>query len=82
MRNVTCRTVLCVAMWGLSWTVGLADEQQPRRRIHVTGQGTATAPPDMAVVQSGVVTQAGTASEALAANATGHVDVEGAWHRG
>ena len=44
----------------------LADE--PSRTIGVTGEGKATAPPDMATIQTGVVTQAPTASRALAAN--------------
>jgi uncharacterized protein YggE len=45
-----------------------ADEHAPARTISVTGRGLATAPPDMATIQTGVVTQAPTASEALAGN--------------
>ena len=44
----------------------LADDIQ--RTISVTGQGKATAPPDMATIQTGVVTQADRASDALTAN--------------
>ena len=43
-----------------------ADELQ--RTISVSGQGTASAPPDVATIQTGVVTQAAVAGEALAAN--------------
>ncbi len=43
-----------------------ADTQQPT--IVVSGQGKATAPPDMATIQTGVVTQAATAQQALQAN--------------
>lgn len=45
-----------------------ADEHP--RTIRVTGEGEATAPPDLATVQTGVVTQASGAKEALAANNT------------
>ncbi len=38
------------------------------RTLSVMGQGTATAPPDMAMFDVAVVTQAGTAGEAMAAN--------------
>jgi hypothetical protein len=38
------------------------------RTISVSGQGKATAPPDMATIHSGVVTQASTAAQALDAN--------------
>ncbi len=50
----------------LSASAALADEAQ--RTISVSGQGKATAPPDLATINTGVVTQASTASEALAAN--------------
>ena len=45
-----------------------ADEHTLQRTISVTGQGKATAPPDMATIQTGVVSSAVTAKEALAAN--------------
>lgn len=45
---------------------GLAVE--PRRTISVTGTGRASAPPDMATIRTGVVTQSETASEALTSN--------------
>ena len=47
---------------------GLAEDVD--RTISVSGQGTATAPPDIATIQTGVVTQAAQASDALAANNT------------
>jgi uncharacterized protein YggE len=45
-----------------------AAQDEFRRTISVTGQGKATAPPDMAAIQTGVVTHGATASEALSAN--------------
>jgi uncharacterized protein YggE len=45
-----------------------ANQDEVRRIISVTGQGKATAPPDMAVIQTGVVTHGATAAEALSAN--------------
>jgi uncharacterized protein len=44
----------------------LADD---KRTVTVSGLGTASAPPDMAIVTAGVVTQAATAGEAMTANA-------------
>lgn len=44
---------------------GLCDDM---RTISVTGEGQATAPPDMATIQTGVVTQAEAATDALASN--------------
>jgi uncharacterized protein YggE len=41
---------------------------EDQRTIRVRGEGKATSPPDMAVVMTGVVTMAPTASDALAAN--------------
>jgi uncharacterized protein YggE len=46
----------------------MADDMQ--RTISVTGEGKAVAKPDMATIQAGVVSQAATAKEALAANST------------
>lgn len=54
--------------WVLLSTVAAAQEQQAQRTISVSGQGQATAPPDMATIHTGVVTQASTAGEALATN--------------
>lgn len=50
----------------LSTSVTPAEDFQPK--ISVTGEGTASAAPDMATIQTGVVSQAPTAKEALAAN--------------
>ncbi len=47
---------------------GVRLAAEPDRTISVTGEGTATAPPDMATIHTGVVTRASTAKEALAAN--------------
>ncbi len=46
-----------------------AQDKLPRT-ISVTGEGIATAPPDMATINTGVVTQASTAREALTSNNT------------
>lgn len=46
----------------------LAAADETRRTIRVVGEGKAMAPPDMARVQVGVVTEAATAADALASN--------------
>lgn len=61
-----CLCSLAVTLVACSLAADGSENQQ--RTIHVTGQGQATAPPDMATIQSGVVTQANQASEAVAAN--------------
>ena len=58
--------VLLVAILTLS--ASLLSAADLPRTITVSGQGKAGTPPDMATVRSGVVTQALTAKEALAAN--------------
>jgi uncharacterized protein len=45
-----------------------AEEHEPARAIRVTGEGTVAAPPDMATIHTGVVTQADTAKAALKQN--------------
>ena len=45
-----------------------AAQDEFRRTISVTGQGMAAAPPDMAIIQTGVVTTGPTAANALSAN--------------
>jgi uncharacterized protein YggE len=45
-----------------------AGQEEFRRTISVTGQGEATVPPDMADIQTGVVTRGVAAAEALSAN--------------
>jgi uncharacterized protein YggE len=45
-----------------------AGQDEFRRTISVTGQGKAAAPPDMAVIQTGIVSHGATAAEALSAN--------------
>jgi uncharacterized protein YggE len=50
-------------------TMSVLSAQEPMMRtISVEGEGTASGPPDMATIYTGVVTQAATANEALAAN--------------
>jgi len=60
------RTVILLAILA-SNVVSIQAEEVPRV-ISVTGQGSATAPPDMATVTTGVVTQGVTAAEALESN--------------
>lgn len=45
-----------------------AAEDEPRRTVSVTGEGKTSAPPDMAVIQTGVVTYGKTAADAMASN--------------
>lgn len=68
MRPIHTNSILsaaAIAVLSLG-AAAFADEQRPS--IQVTGEGTATARPDRATIQAGVVTQAATASEALDAN--------------
>ena len=62
----TRTTWLAVAVMALVTPYVLAEDAH--RTISVSGQGKAMAPPDMATIQTGVVTQSSTASTALAAN--------------
>jgi uncharacterized protein YggE len=65
MRNII--VPLC-ALTFVALIAGFSSAQEAKRTITVTGQGQATAPPDMATIHTGVVSQAKTASEALKAN--------------
>ena len=60
------KTLLTLAFAALLLTPVTADDLP--RTISVRGQGKAGMPPDMATIRTGVVTQAATAKEALAAN--------------
>lgn len=53
---------------GNSWANDDLASREPENTLRVTGEGKATAPPDMATVQTGVVTEAASATAALAAN--------------
>jgi uncharacterized protein YggE len=57
-----------VAWVALALTAQLVSAQEPARTVRVTGEGKATTPPDVATINTGVVTQAATAKEAVAAN--------------
>lgn len=59
--------LLCFLACSAASTEALQAEELPRT-ISVSGQGKAGTPPDMATIRTGVVTQAATAREALAAN--------------
>jgi len=56
------------ALMALGLFAGNAKAEEFQRTITITGQGQVSVKPDIAVVDSGVVTQAKTAAEALAAN--------------
>lgn len=62
----TLAAIGMLAALGLFAPTAQAEEIQ--RTITITGQGQVSVKPDIAVVESGVVTQAKTAAEALAAN--------------
>jgi uncharacterized protein YggE len=72
MRSLALTAALA-GLLGLGVGPGSADEparaiREPARTIRVVGQGRASAAPDLAVVHTGVMTEAATAAEALAAN--------------
>ena len=50
------------------YTAPILAEEHLQRTISVSGEGRATAPPDMATVRTGVVTQGTKARDALDAN--------------
>ncbi|MBN9119720.1 MAG: SIMPL domain-containing protein [Planctomycetes bacterium] len=60
--NVPALAVLIAAL------VGGANSNRPDRVIRVSGEGVATAKPDVATVNTGAVTRAASATEAVAAN--------------
>lgn len=66
MRNAL---VLAAAMAAAAPAAAQAEEERAVPAVTVTGEATATAAPDIALVTSGVVTNAPTAAEALKANA-------------
>ncbi len=61
-------TLVTLSTDALSASMQDHDDDQPVRKISVTGEGTSYAVPDTATIQSGVVTQSKTAKEALQAN--------------
>ena len=63
MRRLLMLLCSVALFWGTNCP---AEPLQPT--IVVTGHGKATAPPDMATIQTGVITQAATAQQALQAN--------------
>ena len=67
-RSVTSPAVLALALMGLFAAPVAAQEAQ--RLISVSGTGEASAAPDSAAISVGVGTQADTAQEAVAQNAT------------
>jgi uncharacterized protein YggE len=64
IQQTTCYAALFV----IAAAATAAAEEHVERTIRVTGAGQATAPPDMATVQTGVVTQAEKARDALDQN--------------
>jgi uncharacterized protein YggE len=64
-----CNRLLALLLLAIpSSSLAQDSPQQPARTLSVTGQGKATAPPDMATIHTGVVTQGSTAGDALEAN--------------
>jgi uncharacterized protein YggE len=66
MRRLNVGLIIVATL--LMFTPANAGQAEFRRTISVTGQGETAAPPDMATVQTGVVTIGTTAAEALSAN--------------
>jgi len=66
MMKHLCLGLVTVVLFAFVGRLGLAEETA--RTISVSGQGKATGPPDLATINTGVVTQATKASAALAAN--------------
>ena len=70
MRMSLRRQILPLVSWMLFCTAGVrAQETDKVALIYVTGEAQVEAPPDLAVVSFGVVTQAKTVAEARAQNA-------------
>ncbi len=69
MRRTQTSWCLLAASLTVLATSTLAEEQA-KRTISVSGEGKATAPPDMATIHTGVITQAVRARDALDANST------------
>jgi uncharacterized protein YggE len=65
---MTSGTVICKAILILLITVSVVGADDAQRTIRVAGEGKATAVPDMATIQLGVVTQATQAVEAMSQN--------------
>ena len=63
LRFLTCITIGIILTAG---SIGNADD--PQRTIRVTGEGKVTAVPDMAIIRTGVVSQASKAVEAMEQN--------------
>ena len=70
LAGLALLTLLLVSCVGLGETPALAqaEEERPRRVLHVSGSGAVEAAPDRAVVTLGVETEAETAVEAMAEN--------------
>ncbi len=67
MRKSTTPLLLALLMCAFA-SINIVHAEALPRTISVSGQGKATAPPNMATIRSGVVTQAKTAQDALSAN--------------
>jgi uncharacterized protein YggE len=73
MPSTLFLSVLALALVAVPFSASRAaddedDDKGPKRTITVNGTGTVSAPPDVAEITVGVVTQAKTAGEALSAN--------------
>lgn len=70
---MTCRSMFAAALFSVAALAGpsfeaVAEEAPMERSVTVSATGTATAVPDAARIATGVVSEAGTAREALTAN--------------
>ncbi|MBW3543278.1 MAG: SIMPL domain-containing protein [Planctomycetes bacterium] len=68
MRQSLLNATLLLGVLAMVSAATAADERDPARIISVTGEGRVSAPPDMASIHTGVVTQAETAKQALEQN--------------
>jgi uncharacterized protein YggE len=79
MNSIRRRFILGATITSLVLAAGpLAAQERSFPTITVTGEGTATAPSDMAIVTVGVVTRAATAAEAMAQNSRAMTGVSAA----
>lgn len=66
--NSRIKILTVLALVFASFQITRADDDEFRRTIRVSGEGRVSAAPDMATIETGVVTQAETATEALDQN--------------
>jgi uncharacterized protein len=89
MKSLTCATLALMLAAGVAAPAALAQPAPPAAEsmfrattLSLSAYGEAKAAPDMATITLGVVTEAATAAEAMAANATRMAQVTAALRRG